>query len=229
MRNLRLPIIFIVFLMAGLAVFYWIQTRRDPNQTEQPLEQRKETMGDVLTKSRGESTEERRDSSGHEEFVNTRKKHSLDAAKTRRKNALNAARRKQLLLAIRASKRQRELARTEAQMNNDFEETGLSGDYIKEIITEAIPEVKTCYEQALKETPDLGGKLIINFTISGEPDIAGLVDELEVTDESDKVIASNEMMSDCMADTILSLEFEPPKQGGTVEVSYPFTFRSGQD
>ncbi len=228
MRILRLPIIAIVFLMAGLAVFHWRSTREETIKSEHNPGQLEETMGAISSNPRAESDKKKNESLGRKEPTEAHGKRRLSAIETNRKKVLNTDRRKQLLLAIRAAKNRRELEHSEAR-DNGTPETGLSGDYIKEIVAEAIPEVKACYEQSLKETPDLEGKLIINFTISGEPDIAGLVDELEVTDESDEVIASNATMSDCMADTILSLEFDPPKHGGTVEVSYPFAFRPRQD
>lgn len=136
----------------------------------------------------------------------------------------SAALRQRLIMAIRAARDRREQQDETGPNGEGSDAPGLSGEYIKEVIGEAIPEVKSCYEKALGENPELGGRLVISFTISGEPDIAGLVDEYEVLVESDTVIATDEMMSECMADTILSLEFSPPKQGGTVEVKYPFVF-----
>ncbi len=224
MRTWRLPIVILIFLMAGLVIFYWILTRGESHNMKQSPGQ-----GDMPIHSRAASAEGNDGSSSPQELAITQPRGPFSAMAPSRKKARNAVRRKQLLLAIRAAKMQRELARFKTQSNENSKKTGLSGDYIKEIVATAIPEVKACYGQVLKEVPDLAGKLIIRFTISGEPDIAGLVDELEVTEESDRAIASNEMMSDCIADTILSLEFDPPKNGGTVEVSYPFTFRLGQD
>lgn len=133
----------------------------------------------------------------------------------------NRALRQKLIGAIRAARERR-------QLRNDKDprsESSLSSDYVREVVGEAIGEVKACYDRALAESPSLGGRLVVEFTISAEPDIAGLVDEYEIVGDSDQVLATNETMADCLADTILSLEFSPPRNGGNVTVKYPFEFR----
>lgn len=100
----------------------------------------------------------------------------------------------------------------------------LEAEYIKEVINEAIPLVQECYELALHETPDAEGKMIIEFTIVGDEEEGGLVEEAKL--DEDSPLARHQTFSDCMKETILSLEFDKPEGGGRVKVRYPFKFKS---
>jgi len=99
----------------------------------------------------------------------------------------------------------------------------LSKEYIRGTVREAIPLIKECYHLALEENPELSGRLDVNFTISGEPDVGGLVEESDVVAEEG--LAYNETLEDCVRETVYTLEFPPPEGGGVVKVRYPLRFR----
>jgi hypothetical protein len=105
----------------------------------------------------------------------------------------------------------------------------LSKEYIRETVSEAVPLIRECYEMALEEQNeqggeghDLSGTLRVRFVIAGEPDVGGMVQEAEV--ETDEGLAASETLSECVRETVYTLEFEPPEGGGEVIVTYPFRF-----
>lgn len=98
----------------------------------------------------------------------------------------------------------------------------LDKEYIRSTIKEAIPLVKECYELALREHPDLGGLLKVRFTIGAEPEVGGLVEQVEIDGQDPAALDPG--LRECMEQTIYSLEFPPPEGGGRVNVTYPFRF-----
>jgi hypothetical protein len=100
----------------------------------------------------------------------------------------------------------------------------LDKDYIRSRIQEdLLPIAQECYESALEDDPKLGGKLIMKFTIVGDEEVGGVVDEADVDPSSD---LKHPALGECMRESMLSLSFAPPEDGGTVSVTYPFEFSS---
>jgi hypothetical protein len=93
----------------------------------------------------------------------------------------------------------------------------LDKDTIRRVIRRAMPGIKFCYEQALTQSPDLGGKVKIYFVVSptGSVTASKAVDGIQSDVDS------------CVARKISQLAFPAPKGGGLVEVTYPFMFKSG--
>lgn len=141
------------------------------------------------------------------------------------------AARQKLLHAIREARTRRQSLQAQRPGSGSSSEpvesqTGATMDkeYIQSVIRDSIPLIRECYELAQETTPSLEGKLTIEFTIAGERDVGGLVEEARVI--SDNEISRHPVMTECMQETILSLEFEPPEGGGQVKVHYPFAFAS---
>lgn len=111
----------------------------------------------------------------------------------------------------------------EQQPTGDRPPGELSADYIREVIRDAIPLVKECYELGLRGAPELAGTLKVTFTIIGEPEVGGIVESVQIPDDSP--LAQQPTMRECIEQTMLSLEFPQPTGGGKVKVTYPFTFR----
>lgn len=99
----------------------------------------------------------------------------------------------------------------------------LSREYIQDAVRDTVPLIRECYEMALEENETLNGQLRARFTIAGEEDVGGYVESAEV--EADDELA-NEDFLECVRETVMSIEFEPPEGGGVVEVTYPFNFAS---
>lgn len=98
----------------------------------------------------------------------------------------------------------------------------LDKDYIRtRIQDDLVPIAKECYESALEDQPELGGKVVMKFSIVGDESVGGVVDEANVDPTSD---ITHPDLLECMRESMLSLSFPPPEGGGTVSVTYPFVF-----
>jgi hypothetical protein len=64
----------------------------------------------------------------------------------------------------------------------------------------------------------------VHFAIVGDETVGGLVEEAEV--EPSEGIDTSDTLNECLAETVMTLEFPPPQGGGRVLVSYPFVFRN---
>jgi len=118
------------------------------------------------------------------------------------------------------------------------ERTGRSGDdpveeeslgtlrkeYIQERVKEdLVPLAVECYESALEDDSEIEGRLVMSFKIYGEPEVGGVVDEVEMAEDSEITHAD---MVECMRESMMSMSFDPPEDGGVVEVTYPFIFEA---
>jgi hypothetical protein len=96
----------------------------------------------------------------------------------------------------------------------------LDAAYVKERIQEDfLPLAKQCYEAALERDSGIAGKLVMSFNIVGDDEVGGIVEAADSTEDS--TISDPELLY-CMRESMLSMQFEPPKQGGSVTVVYPF-------
>jgi outer membrane biosynthesis protein TonB len=87
------------------------------------------------------------------------------------------------------------------------------------------PLLRQCYESALARRPDLGGKLTLRFTIVGDGDVGGVVEDAEIHESS---TIQDEEMETCARESLMTLTFDkPPKGGGYVTVNYPIVFSNG--
>lgn len=100
--------------------------------------------------------------------------------------------------------------------------------YIQKHVREDIfPLLRECYEEALSRRPKLGGKLILTFTIAGDPSVGGIVEEADFAEESS---IQDEEMRTCVRESLMTLTFEkPPEGGGYVTVRYPIEFSADDE
>jgi RNA polymerase sigma-70 factor (ECF subfamily) len=96
----------------------------------------------------------------------------------------------------------------------------LDKDYIHEEITDLLPLVQECFEAALEQHPNLSGKLMVRFTIVGEPGIGGLISESTIEDGESTI--SDAGVRECIANTMYAAQFPAPEGGGQMVVEYPF-------
>lgn len=98
----------------------------------------------------------------------------------------------------------------------------LNADYIRTQIRALLPMIKDCYETTLRSHPDVQGKLVVDFTIVGEPDVGALVSESAINDSQSTIADAD--MRDCVKETMYSASFPAPPAGGEMHVTYPFLF-----
>ncbi len=98
----------------------------------------------------------------------------------------------------------------------------LDTGYIQDAIRDQlVPVIQECYQSALEDEPELGGKLVVQFTIVGAEDIGAIVEDPQIDEES---TLDNQFVSECMRESVMGVTFEPPEDGGSITVNYPFVF-----
>ena len=100
-------------------------------------------------------------------------------------------------------------------------EGGLSREEIQRVISRVMSQIKYCYEKELNKDPNLEGKLVASWIISGSGDVQS-ANMAENTFGG----ASAQPVSQCVLRIIQRLKFPSPKGGGQVFVTYPFVFSS---
>lgn len=95
---------------------------------------------------------------------------------------------------------------------------GLTKDEVGEVIHRHLTEVRYCYESAMVRTPDIQGRLNMNFTIGGN----GAVKSAEVKDST----LPDPRLDDCILRRLMTWKFPTPRGGVDVSVTYPFIFKT---
>ena len=104
----------------------------------------------------------------------------------------------------------------------------LDKEYIREVVTEdLVPIAKECYESALEDDPELGGRLVLQFSIVGDASVGGIVDEVSIDEEGSTL--KHPSLGECMTESTATLLFDPPENGGRVVVNYPFIFEPSDE
>jgi hypothetical protein len=101
-------------------------------------------------------------------------------------------------------------------------------EYIRENFRrDMFPLLRSCYENALAQRPNLGGKLVLTFSIVGDPSVGGVVEDADFDEESN---IQDPEMETCVRESLMTLVFDkPPEGGGFVTVKYPIEFSPGDD
>ena len=95
---------------------------------------------------------------------------------------------------------------------------GLSREVINRVIQKHYNEIKYCYEKELTRDPGLYGKVTVLFLIEG----TGQVGEALVQ----QTTMSSEPVEGCIVNHVRRWIFPAPQGGSTVQVTYPYVFKS---
>ena len=95
---------------------------------------------------------------------------------------------------------------------------GLSREVINRVIQKHYNEIKYCYEKELTHDPGLYGKITVLFVIEG----TGRVGDALVQ----QTTMSSEPIESCVINHVKRWTFPAPQGGGTVQVTYPYVFKS---
>ncbi|MCO5141784.1 MAG: AgmX/PglI C-terminal domain-containing protein [Oligoflexia bacterium] len=93
---------------------------------------------------------------------------------------------------------------------------GLDKGLIDEIIRRHMPQIRYCYVKELNSSPNLKGRILTQFVISG----SGRVSVAGVKSSD----IGNANVERCLTGILKKIVFPEPVGGGIVEVSYPFSF-----
>jgi hypothetical protein len=97
-------------------------------------------------------------------------------------------------------------------------EEGLTKEEVGKVIHQHLSEIRYCYESAMLRTPDIEGKLIMDFTIGGTGDVkTSLVKQSTLPDPR---------LDDCVLRRLVTWKFPKTKGGVDVAVTYPFIFKT---
>ena len=91
------------------------------------------------------------------------------------------------------------------------DKTGSTSEWEKRQIDTLNQLLAECYDLAADEDPDLAGTLGVQFTITGEPAIGGVVDDIEVMEDYSTIEQAS--MRECVRESLYGLELDPPPEG----------------
>lgn len=92
----------------------------------------------------------------------------------------------------------------------------LSKEVIRRVVRQHINEIRFCYEQALAKNPSLAGKVIVQFIIDDQGNV--ISSKVKSTTLKDTTVEK------CIVEALERWTFPSPEGGGTVKVTYPFSF-----
>jgi len=96
---------------------------------------------------------------------------------------------------------------------------------IRGAVNEALPEIKECYEEWLKVSPNLGGKVVVTFTIKAvEGEESGKVTQVALADQS---TIGHKPMEGCVLSVVEDLKFARPADG-EIKITYPMLLANGE-
>lgn len=95
---------------------------------------------------------------------------------------------------------------------------GLERAEVEAVIQENIAQIRYCYNQGLRDNPNLEGKVTADFTIGS----SGSVKTAMITQTTLREPA----VESCIRSRIASWKFGAPRGGGEVRVAYPFLLRA---
>ena len=95
----------------------------------------------------------------------------------------------------------------------------LDKSMIDRVVKQNLPSIRYEYEKGLKTDPSIGGKVVIQFTIAPDGNVASAT--VKSTTLGDPQVEEG------IARRFRRMKFPQPRGGGQVVVSYPFVFSSG--
>jgi predicted component of type VI protein secretion system len=95
---------------------------------------------------------------------------------------------------------------------------GMDKEAIRRVIREHIREIKNCYDRELQRSPDLFGKLVLEWDIEEE----GRVSRVAVKSNA----LGNESVANCITSRLRTWKFPDPPKDQVGRVIYPFVFSS---
>ncbi len=95
---------------------------------------------------------------------------------------------------------------------------GMDREAIRRVIRDHIREIRNCYERELQRSPDLYGKLVLEWDIEE----GGRVTRCVVKSNA----LGNDAVANCIASRLKQWKFPDPPRGVIGRVSYPFVFSS---
>ncbi len=93
----------------------------------------------------------------------------------------------------------------------------LPPEVIQRIVRQNFGRFRLCYENGLRDNPELAGMVTVSFTIQGDGSVSGVSHGGDLP---------NEGVKSCVSKAFIALTFPKP-ESGTVKVRYPIAFAPG--
>lgn len=93
----------------------------------------------------------------------------------------------------------------------------VDADKVREVVSSQRAELRSCYERALVENPNLSGTWTVRIVIAGN----GTVGTASMQGSTLHWLS----MERCLLQLVRTWRFPPPSDGKTAAVDYPFSFR----
>lgn len=97
----------------------------------------------------------------------------------------------------------------------------LTRDEVRVVVRAKLPQVRACFDAGLARAGDLGGRIVLRFTIAADGRAAAVA-----VVEDDLGAASG--VADCLVDELTRWQFPRPRGGRELTINYPFVFSSEQ-
>jgi hypothetical protein len=97
------------------------------------------------------------------------------------------------------------------------EQNGIDSEGIRQTVVAHRPQALECYNEALKNTPDLSGKVVLVWTLNKE----GAVTESRIKENT----TGSEAFGSCLTDVSKNWAFPKLAKSDTVTVIYPLAFK----
>jgi RNA polymerase sigma factor (sigma-70 family) len=98
--------------------------------------------------------------------------------------------------------------------------------YIQAAVRDIVPLLSECYREGLARRPDLGGDVMVDFKIEGEPDVGAVISSSKIVPEKSSI--QDPVVLECIQETMYALQLDPPAEGDSVRVVYRFAFSPGE-
>jgi hypothetical protein len=94
----------------------------------------------------------------------------------------------------------------------------LTREEVRLVVRAKLPQVRACFDAGLVRAPDIGGRVLLRFTIGSDGRVRSvMVDEDELGDA---------VVTDCLRAELSSWQFPRPRDGVPITIAYPFVFSS---
>jgi hypothetical protein len=106
---------------------------------------------------------------------------------------------------------------------NIIDKTGDTSEWQKRALATLNSLLGECYDLGRAEDPALAGTLRLRFTLTAEPNVGGLLEDVELVAENTAI--TQQTMRECVTEQLYSLELDPPPDGMRVERELSLNFK----
>ena len=111
-------------------------------------------------------------------------------------------------------------AAADANAAADAAEANMDKAVIQSVVQAHTGDIYACYQDALKQTPDLKGKVMVKWVVGSD----GAVKSSTIAKEESTI--DNAQFENCLLTKLNLWTFPAPKNGGEVAIDYPFEFNT---